>query len=1164
MPRTNADRSLLFGLMAARLDLVDTDKLADALTTWASGKTRPLGEILVERGHLTPERSALLESMVREHLGTHGADPGVSRTAVLPDPPGEDATNVDAQASVRWETVAPAPRDPDATQPPSSAPSPFSATGDTIVPPDSGPADDFKTQPHASQAGPGPGRVPTPAATSSERFRVVRPHARGGLGEVLVAADQELRREVALKRIQDRYADDDESRGRFLLEAEITGALEHPGIVPVYSLGVYPDGRLYYAMRFIRGDSLKEAIDRYYDKVPGLEAPARSLELRSLLGRFVAVCNAMAYAHSRGILHRDLKPANVMLGAYGETLVVDWGLAKPVGTKGVKSSSPEGALNPSLSSISMPTVMGSAVGTPQFMSPEQAGGRLDQLGPATDIYSLGATLFYLLAGKASVDGANLPEVLEKVQRGDIQSTRDINPSVPRPLEAICRKAMALKPEDRYASAADLATDVEHWLADEPVSAWREPWYVRAQRWVSRNRTLVTGVASAVLVALVGLGVSTVLLNAANGRERAARAAAEDNYRMARQAVDRYHTNVSEDILLNEPGLQPLRRRLLEDAREFYERFIEGHEDDPGVQAEMGQALYRLAQITGDIDSPHRAIELHTKARAIFARLDDSAALAACDHHLGRLYRLTDDLARAEDFGARAVAGWEALHREHPDEPRYEAELARSRNVLANVYQVRRDLPRAVEADGLALAAWEKLVARDRGNAEYRRYLALSHNHLGMVYNDLGDVKKAEEAFGQSLAVRQELARDYPNVSQYRHDLATTHFNLGDLYTQAGQRKRAVGPFTEAAAIWKELTERHPAVSRYQTNLAETYSVLAGTYLAARDLDKAEAAARDALAIRQRLANAQPDVPAYQAALADGHFRLGDVHRQRRQREKAEAAYREALRIQEPLASAPDALPLYRADAARSHNNLGLFYQDERKWAEAEASFRGALPYWEALVAAHPREVEYPLGLSATCYNLGNVRADNGTPADSLEWYGRAVRALDDRFPPEQHSAAIKRALSDALKERAEALTRLGRYKDALPDWERAVSLAAAANRPWFQISQARTLALSGDHAAASARVAELAPKASRSGEACFLLAGVCSLASAAAAADGAPPAAERHAARAVELLRSARAVNFFAAPGNVARLADSPDFAAVRGRPEVVALLKELRPKGKP
>ena len=170
------------------------------------------------------------------------------------------------------------------------------------------------------------------ATTEGQRFRVLRPHAQGGLGAVFVALDAELHREVALKQILEHHADNPVSRQRFLLEAEVTGGLEHPGIVPVYGLGTYQDGRPYYAMRFIRGDSLKDAIAAFHSDL-GLKADAgrRSLELRQLLRRFLDVCNAIEYAHSRGVLHRDIKPANIVVGKHGETLVVDWGLAKPLG-----------------------------------------------------------------------------------------------------------------------------------------------------------------------------------------------------------------------------------------------------------------------------------------------------------------------------------------------------------------------------------------------------------------------------------------------------------------------------------------------------------------------------------------------------------------------------------------------------------------------------------------------------------------------------------------------------------------------------------------------------------------------------------------------------------------------------------------------------------------
>jgi eukaryotic-like serine/threonine-protein kinase len=358
------------------------------------------------------------------------------------------------------------------------------------------------------------------AAHLGMRFRILKLHAKGGLGQVSVAHDDELHRDVALKEIQNRYADDRDSRDRFLREARITGRLEHPGIVPVYGLGHSADGRPYYAMRFIKGDSLKEAIDSFHQaERPDRDPGQRFLELHKLLDRFIDVCNAMAYAHSRNILHRDLKPANVMLGHFGETLVVDWGLAKALNQPEGDAARPEPLARPTDMNDETATRMGVAVGTPQFMSPEQAAGQLDRMGPASDIYSLGATLYCLLTGRAPFEGGEIETILTRAQQGDFPPPRRVKPGVPRALEAICLKAMAIRPENRYPTAQALAADVESWMADEPVSAWREPWYIRARRWMRRHRTLVTACSSAAGVAFVCLVAVVLLVRAARGREQ---------------------------------------------------------------------------------------------------------------------------------------------------------------------------------------------------------------------------------------------------------------------------------------------------------------------------------------------------------------------------------------------------------------------------------------------------------------------------------------------------------------------------------------------------------------------------------------------------------------------------------------------------------------------
>jgi serine/threonine protein kinase len=333
-----------------------------------------------------------------------------------------------------------------------------------------------------------------------------------------VALDNELNREVALKEILERHADDPMSRSRFQLEAEINGGLEHPGIVPVYGLGCHGDGRPYYVMRFIRGDTLKEAIQAYHQLDRKHDPGAREIALRQLLRRFLDVCFAVDYAHSRGVLHRDLKPSNVMVGKYGETLVVDWGLAKVVGRPDFAGAEGERTLAPNASGAGSETLPGATLGTPSFMSPEQAAGDLDRLGPTSDVYGLGATLYAILTGGAPFEGSDVGEILRRVRKGDFPAPRRAAPSVPMALESICLKAMATEPGDRYHSARALAEDIERWLADEPVLCRPEPIAARWGRWSRRHKTVLAGILSGLFVAMFSLFVGVVAIQRERSRE----------------------------------------------------------------------------------------------------------------------------------------------------------------------------------------------------------------------------------------------------------------------------------------------------------------------------------------------------------------------------------------------------------------------------------------------------------------------------------------------------------------------------------------------------------------------------------------------------------------------------------------------------------------------
>jgi tRNA A-37 threonylcarbamoyl transferase component Bud32 len=537
MSHARADYNLLVGILALQLDFVSRDGLVAAMNAWVLDKGKPLGQILRDTGHLGEDEHALLEALVRKHLQKHRDDPEQSLAAVssigaLRDDLRQIADS-EVQASLAHVSTALPEADPHATHP--------------YVPPGTLP-------PHA-------------------RFRILRPHAKGGLGEVFVAEDQELHREVALKEIQERHADEPAYRSRFLLEAEVTGGLEHPGIVPVYGLGQHGDGRPFYVMRLIRGDSLKEAIEQFHRTKQSQSPGERTLGLRKLLACFLDVCNAIAYAHSRGVLHRDLKPGNILLGKYGETLVVDWGLAKVVGRAELEAT--EGVLPTPASNFAL-TQAGTALGTPAYISPEQASGKLDQVGPRSDVYSLGATLYCLLTGRAPLHEDDVAEALRKAQHGDFPRPRDLDRQIAPALEAICLKAMALKAADRYASPRALADDLEHWLADEPFATYREPWRQRLTRWARRHRTAVASAGVAVALLLAGAVGGLLLWESAEQKRREqaqeywiqARSSGEADERLALAEVAADRLTSAERILKqacerlqDQPQLGDLRARL---------------------------------------------------------------------------------------------------------------------------------------------------------------------------------------------------------------------------------------------------------------------------------------------------------------------------------------------------------------------------------------------------------------------------------------------------------------------------------------------------------------------------------------------------------------------------------------------------------------------------
>lgn len=435
------------------------------------------------------------------------------------------------------------------------------------------------------------------------RYTLLRKLGQGGLGIVWLARDQNLQRYVAVKEISRDVASDDPALDQFRREAEITGRLEHPGIVPIYQYGEDEGtGKSFYVMRFLGKKTLQDAIAEYHER--RASGNADPMMLHRLLSALVSVCHAIGHAHSRQVIHRDLKPENVALDEFGQVTLLDWGLAKINDATGMYDLN--GRIEPGDIHSVGSTQVGRVIGTPLYMAPEQAAARVDEVDELTDVFALGGILYAILTGlaphQASIEEAGSTctrsDVMSKIVEGSIAAPEKVVRSVSPELSAVCMKALAGKRYLRYESAAEFAEDVQHFMAGTPVSAYTPPTKQRVKRWMANHPTLTQSILLIASLLLIGGAAIAYTVRQASFAVQEARYAAVQDFAEELEVNLNFET---EGLVRN---LHFVSELPLMDAIVMSQKIAMGNSSDAATNRPHGDL-----QITPDVTSIHSIDEV---------------------------------------------------------------------------------------------------------------------------------------------------------------------------------------------------------------------------------------------------------------------------------------------------------------------------------------------------------------------------------------------------------------------------------------------------------------------------------------------------------------------------------------------------------------------------
>jgi serine/threonine protein kinase/predicted Zn-dependent protease len=870
-------------------------------------------------------------------------------------------------------------------------------------------------------------------------YEVLQELGRGGMGVVYLARQIRLQRLVAIKMILAGGHAGDEELARFRAEAEAVARLQHPNIVQIHEVGEQ-DGRPFFALEYVDGGSL----ERKLAGTPQLARPAA--ELVETLAR------AMHLAHQKGVVHRDLKPANVLLASDAGGLVdgarpqaslvpkiTDFGLAK--------------RLDVSLGA----TRTGAIMGTPRYMAPEQALGHNEEVGPAADVYALGAILYECLTGRPPFLGENSLDTLQQVVAREPIAPQQLQPKVPRDLDTVCLKCLQKEPRKRYASALEMAEDLRRFLNHEPIHTRPVGAGERFWRWCRRNPAVAGLVAALVLGTVGGLGVMTGLYLHAREQTRQAeqqRDRAEESFRLTLSVVEKYLNNVGESPELKAVGLEQLRQRLLETAREFYERFTHERSGDPRLRADLGDAYRRLGFISAELGEKEKAIELYGRMQGVFAGLVRDhpenpkyvAELARSHHNLATECSSMGRKQEAEANYGEARRLGQQLVKDYPNESTYQADLALTISNFAILYdQTGRQGEAEVsyrEADELR----DQLARAHPTVPGYQAALAASLANRGFRLTQRGELGPARESYEQARRICARLTQAHPGVPGYRSDLARSHFHLAYLDRLLGRKPEAVKGYQDAGELCAQLAREHPYVLEYQERWAGSLLNRGEVHLTAGEPDRAEAPLQEARKLFARLRDSQPRVLDYGLWLANACVNLGHLCYTKERTTESEKFFQEARALLTPHVRDHPELVEGQSVMAITCNNLGAIYRATGRYPEAEAVYLDARKAREKLVQTQPKVLQHQYHLGTTWLNLGTLYVPMDRPEDAARALGEARRIGGELARKHPKAPDFQDAFAIALTESGRVALAAGRSAEAEAAFKEACATREALAR----------------------------------------------------------------------------------------------------------------------